>query len=246
MKISDEIRKCLMLIWLFFPETIYVKKIILGLIGLILVVVVAIWLFGREPKTMHVTDLPWQVEHTSTGATRVFGIILGQTSLDDASRHLNKVPEIALFQGGQGPESIEAFFGKTRVGVFDAKVVLSLDADSEILTQVAEMAGEPEPMPSGSWKRPVSEQALKTVLELPVMSITYVPSVQYEPDIVLRRFGEPSDKLQHNEHSEYWFYPNLGLVILLDTEGKEILQYVAPDRFGELRSQMLVPRPALP
>jgi hypothetical protein len=195
---------------------------------------------------MQVEDLPWQVEHTPTGSTRVFGIILGQTSLDEASRHFNKVPEIAVFLGAQGPESIEAYFGKTRVGVFDAKVVLSLAASSEILAKVAETAGEPEPMPSGSWKRPVSEQSLEAVIQLPVKNITYVPSVQYEPDIVLRRFGEPSDKLQHNEHSEYWFYPELGLVILLDTEGKEILQYVAPDRFEELRSRMVTPRPALP
>lgn len=222
------------------------KKIILGLIGLILVAVVAIWLFGREPKTMQVEDLPWQVERTPTGSTRVFSIILGQTSLDEASRHFNKVPEIAVFLGAQGPESIEAYFGKTRVGVFDAKVVLSLAASSEIMAKVAETAGEPEPMPSGSWKRPVSEVALETVIQLPIKSITYVPSVQYESDIVLRRFGEPSDKLQHNEHSEYWFYPDLGLVILLDMEGKEILQYVAPDDFEELRSQMVTPGPALP
>lgn len=222
------------------------KKIILGLIGLILVAVVAIWLFGREPKTMQVEDLPWQVERTPTGSTRVFSIILGQTSLDEASRHFNKVPEIAVFLGAQGPESIEAYFGKTRVGVFDAKVVLSLAASSEIMAKVAETAGEPEPMPSGSWKRTVSEVALETVIQLPIKSITYVPSVQYESDIVLRRFGEPSDKLQHNEHSEYWFYPDLGLVILLDTEGKEILQYVAPDDFEELRSQMITPGPALP
>lgn len=222
------------------------KKIILGLLGLILLAVVAIWLFGREPKTMQVKDLPWQIERTSTGSTRVFGIILDQTSLDEASRHLNKVPEIALFQGGQGPESIEAFFGKTRVGVFDAKVVLSLAASSEIMAKVAESAGEPEPMPSGSWKRPVSEQALETVIQLPVRSITYVPSVQYEPDIVLKRFGEPTEKLKHNEHSEYWFYPEQGLVILMDTEGKEVLQYVAPDRFEELRSHIEMPEPVLP
>lgn len=222
------------------------KKIILGLIGLILVAVAAIWLFGREPKTMQVKDLPWQVEHTSTGSIRVFGIILDQTSLDEASRHLNKVPEIALFQGEQGPESIEAFFGKTRVGVFDAKVVLSLAASSELMAKVAELAGEPEPMPSGSWKRQVSEQALETVIQLPVKSITYVPSVQYEPDIVLKRFGEPTEKLKHNEHSEYWFYPNHGLVILMDTEGKEILQYVAPDRFEELRLHIETPEPVEP
>ncbi len=214
------------------------KKIILGLVGLVLVALTLLWLFGSEPKTMQVTDLPWQVESTPDGSTRVFGITLGQTSLDTASRHLNKVPEIALFQGAEGPESIEAFFGKTRVGVFDAKVVLSLDADDELMKRVAQSAGEPEPMPSGSWKLPVAEKSLETVLQLPIKSITYVPSVQYEADIVLKRFGEPAEKLPHNEHSEYWLYPTIGLLLLLDKEGKEVLQYVAPDHFEVLRSSI--------
>lgn len=217
------------------------KKIILGLIGLVLVAIVVLWLFGSEPKTMQVTDLPWQVESTPDGSTRVFGITLGQTSLDAASRHLNKIPEIALFQGEEGPESIEAFFGKTRVGVFDARVVLSLDADTELMRQVAQSAGEPEPMPSGSWKLPVAEKSLETVLQLPIKSITYVPSVQYEADIVLKRFGEPTERLPHNEHSEYWFYPTIGLLLLLDMEGKEVLQYVAPDQFEILRSSIVMP-----
>lgn len=219
-----------------------VKKLILGLIALILVAGVALWLFGREPRTMQVTDLPWQIASTPTGSTRVFSITLGQTTLDEASRYFNKVPEIALFLGAGGPESIEAFFGKTKVGVFDAKIVLSLVATQEAMNRIAETAGEPEPMPSGSWKRPVSEQSLDTVIQLPVKSITYVPSVQYEPDIVIRRFGEPAEKTTLDEHSEYWFYPEKGLVILLDMKGKEILQYIAPDQFEELRARVMTPK----
>jgi hypothetical protein len=214
------------------------KKLFGGLAALILIAVAALWFLGREPQTMQVKDLPWQIEQTASGAIRVFSITLGETSLDEASRHFNKVPDIAVFVGSTGPESIEAFYGKIKVGVFDAKVVVSLAADAATLAQVAETAGKPEPMPSGSWKRPVSEETLDVVLRLPVRAVTYVPSVHYEQDVVLRRFGEPADKLRHDEHSEYWFYPAKGLVILMDTEGKEILQYVPPSNFEELRQKV--------
>jgi hypothetical protein len=215
------------------------KKLFWGLFALILIAVVSLWFFDWEPQTMRAKDLPWEIETTSNGAIRVFGITLGETTLDEASRHFAKVPEMAVFIGAAGPESIEAYYGKTKVGLFDAKVVLILAANPAILAQVAETAGKPEPMPSGSWKRPISEESLDTVLKLPVQAITYVPSVHYETDIVLRRFGEPADKLRHDEHSEYWFYPTKGLVILLDSEGKELLQYVSPSDFDALRQRII-------
>lgn len=220
------------------------KKLFWGLGALILIAIAALWILGREPQTMQVRDLPWQIEPTSSGSIRVFGITLGETSLDEASRHFGKVPDMAVFVGAEGPESIEAFYGKTKVGVFDAKVVLILAADPAILAKVAETAGKPEPMPSGSWKRPISEEALDTVLQLPVRAITYVPSVHYESDIVLHRFGEPADKLRHDDHSEYWFYPEKGLVILLDSEGKELLQYVSPSDFGAMRQRIMAQQQA--
>jgi hypothetical protein len=220
------------------------KKLFWGLAALILIAIAALWFLGQEPQTMQVRDLPWQIEPTSDGSIRVFGITLGETNLDEASRHFGKVPDMAVFVGAAGPESIEAFYGKIQLGVFDAKVVLSLAADPAILAQVAETAGKPEPMPSGSWKRPVSEDALDTVLKLPVEAITYVPSVHYETDIVLHRFGKPADKLRHDEHSEYWFYPAKGLVILLDSDGKELLQYVSPADFAALRQRIMAQQKA--
>jgi len=94
------------------------KKLFWGLAALILIAIAALWLLGREPQTMQVSDLPWQIEPTSNGSIRVFGITLGETNLDEASRHFGKVPDMAVFVGAAGPESIEAFYGKRVRHVF--------------------------------------------------------------------------------------------------------------------------------
>lgn len=214
------------------------RQRILGPLGLLLGALAMAGLAGCESRTLQATDLPWQIEHTTEGSTRVFGITLGRTNLDEASRHLDKIPEIAVFIGAEGPESIEAYYGKTRVGVFDAKLLVNLAVAPETLAQIADSAGEPEPMPSGAWKRQVSEQDIPAVLQMPVRVITYVPSVAYEPDVVERRFGTPAQRLRQDEHSEYWLYPEQGLVMLIDSEGKEVLQYVAPTDFELLRKRI--------
>jgi hypothetical protein len=189
-------------------------------------------------KTIKVEDLPWQIELQADGASRVFNITLGQTSLDELSRRLNKIPEIAVFIKNEGPEAIEGYFGNIRLGLFDAKFVLMLDASTEMLQRVANNAGEPEPMPSGSWKRVVGEQDIADVVNLPIKEITYVPSVAYEPELVEQRFGQPSEILVLDEISAYWLYPDKGLAILMNQEEKELLQYVHPQTFPDLKQRI--------
>jgi hypothetical protein len=214
------------------------KKAILAVVLVIAIALVVTWFTGNQPRTVKVEDLPWQVEVQADGASRVFNVSLGQTSLDELSRRLNKVPEIAVFVTNEGPGAIEAYFGKIRLGIFDAKFVLMLEASPEMLLRVAENAGEPEPMPSGSWKRVVGEQDIPDVVNLPIREITYVPSVAYEPDLVEQRFGKPATVLGLDETSDYWLYPEKGLAILMNQDGKEILQYVHPAAFRGLTTRI--------
>lgn len=214
------------------------KKVFLAVILVIITGLVVTWFTGNQPRTIKVEDLPWQIEIQSDGATRVFGATLGETSLDALSRHLQQIPEIAVFSTNEGPQVLEAFFGKTRIGVFDARFVVMLDAGPELLQQLAHDAGEPEPMPSGSWKQVVGEKDIPKVISLPVREMTYVPSVAYEPELVRQRFGEPAEILQLDESSAYWTYPDRGLAILMSEESREILQYVHPTAFPDLKQRI--------
>ncbi len=215
-------------------------KNVLVFTGVILLGAIAwIWLQGGEEKTMVVSDLPWQIEVFPDGSSEVFSVHLGKTSLDEMSRHLDKAPEMALFVGVDGPTDLEAWYGKTRVGVFDAKVVAHVAASQQQLVAFEQNAGDPEPMPSGSWRRNIGERDYPEVIMLPIDRITYIPSVHYETDIAEKRFGKPAEIISEDEQSDYWFYPEKGLVLMMNQEGKEVLQYVRPDHFDVLRQGIL-------
>jgi hypothetical protein len=54
--------------------------------------------------------------------------------------------------------------------------------------------------------------------------------------VILERFGQPAERIRVNEHLEHLLYPAKGLDIVLDSKGRELLQYVAPARFEALRA----------
>ncbi len=86
------------------------KKIFFLLFVIALLVAVYFWVDGGQKKTVKLTDMPWQIEHTDQGHTRVFGIELGKTNLWDLIKSWKGLqPEIGLFtskkqnrRGGKG------------------------------------------------------------------------------------------------------------------------------------------------
>jgi hypothetical protein len=56
---------------------------------------------------------------------------------------------------------------------------------------------------------------------------------------VTSRFGRPSERIRSSESVEHYLYPDRGLDVVLDSKGKELLQYVAPQQFELLREPLL-------
>ena len=46
------------------------------------------------------------------------------------------------------------------------------------------------------------------------------------------RFGAPAERIAGDQRLEHWLYPALGLAVVLDAEGREVLQYTAPSDFS--------------
>ena len=65
------------------------------LLGTLLLVVIALLIPGQpREKEIH---LPWQIRVSDTGESRVFGLTLGQSTLEDARRLFREEPEISMF-----------------------------------------------------------------------------------------------------------------------------------------------------
>jgi hypothetical protein len=57
--------------------------------------------------------------------------------------------------------------------------------------------------------------------------------------MITQRFGQPAERIKAGTTFEHLLYPDRGLDIRLDTEGKEVLQYVAPRDFTRIREPLL-------
>ena len=67
-------------------------------------------------------------------------------------------------------------------------------------------------------------------------NLIYIPAVQLDEEIIVKRFGKPIHKikLKTKETGWHYLYPEKGLDLIYKEEGKEILQYVLPKKFNAL------------
>ncbi|MGV6859097.1 MAG: hypothetical protein ACWA5X_08995 [bacterium] len=191
-----------------------------------------------KKHTMKVGELPWQVEAVGENKSKVFGIVLGETTLFEAMDHWKTQPDVGLFQSPDGKLRLEGYFGKMRLGVFDAYVIARLGATNEQMQRYFEVKITRKPMPSGDYKYELPEKELTEAHSIPISEITYVPSVAYTAELVEERFGPPTGKKTLGEGRSLWLYKDKNLALILDDKDKEILHYVTPARFDELAHRL--------
>lgn len=209
-------------------------KIPLSILALVALLLSAFSLLTPEPGPDVLeprTDLPWQVKVNADGGSRVFDIELGSATLAEAMAKFGGVEGLALFEPKDGPMKLEAYFGDVQFGPLKAKVVVGLEADDADLAALRERSTNREGSPSGDWKYTLND-APQLHLTRRLTVITYVPGTRnLDSDFFRARFGEPAAWLEENEHAVSWFYPQLGLSVLIDDEAREVLEYLPPRDF---------------
>ena len=73
---------------------------------------------------------------------------------------------------------------------------------------------------------------------LPVRAFSVIPTVNLDETTIIQRFGEPGERIVLSEKRTHLLYPKLGLDVMVDKGGKELLQYVAPQHFSRLREPL--------
>jgi len=179
-----------------------------------------------------VTDrYPWQINLLSNGHTRIFGVELEHTRVNEAIAQLGRRYKLALFENPDGGLSLEVYYADfTRSGL-SGRLVLSIDADDKELQHYKQTAMGKEKLLSGVVQYTLSEQSARQIDRLIVQSMTYLPYADLKTEIVVARFGEPAEKIRSHAKAEHWLYPDKGLDMILTEEGRDVLQYVMPARF---------------
>lgn len=193
-----------------------------------------------ERSASSAADLPWQIEIEPDGATRVFGLTLGRSTLADARARFALEPQVAVVAARDEAGSLEAYFESVRAGFVTGKVVLTLELSKDSVEQMRARAVKTEYMESTTRKATLAAEDRQLAERTPIRSIAFIPSTQLDEATILQRFGTPAERLRGGEHVEHFLYPAKGLDVVLDAKGKELLQYVAPRDFARLREPLAV------
>jgi len=198
--------------------------------GGVALMLVGLWLFGPAPtQPKRMVDLPWQIETFEDGTSKIFGIHLYKTKLNEVITKYGMMEGIALFVDKQGKMSLEAFFHKVQTGPLLAKLVVTLEAPEDEMKAMAERALTSESTAVGDRKLILAEADKGAQGQRVIKSLAYVPSYRrLDAPFFRQRFGEPASWNRIDEHTVQWFYPDRGLSIRIDDEAGEVMEYAAP------------------
>ncbi|PID47507.1 MAG: hypothetical protein CSB47_00570 [Proteobacteria bacterium] len=174
------------------------------------------------------------IKSTQAGETEVLGLSPGNFSLREFAEHFHELAEVRLFQKADGKLFLEAYLGKIRIGKFDARLVAELDAPEALLHSILKLGKDRKPTPNGYWQYNLNDQYLLDALEQRVWRFMYIPIADYE-EKQIAFFGVPGLVEKVTDTAEYRYYPEKGLVVLWDKEGKETFYYSSPKEFERLK-----------
>ena len=211
------------------------RKIGFGLL-LITLVAIAVAILSPGGRTVDPNPkLPWMIEVDVHGESHVFGLTLGESTLADAREAFQEQGKMNLFVSPQGEYAIEAYFQRLFLSGLRADLVLALDVGQQQAAEIFDRGLRISKLGSGARKVDMTTPDKEMLADAKIALITYLPATDLEEEIIRRYFGEPQQKISEKKSGIiHWLYPEKGLDIGVNPDGKEVFQYVRPSEFEEL------------
>ena len=212
------------------------KHAFLSVMGItILALFLGIYLSSLSERKVSDTGFPWQIENLESGHTRVFNLTIGESTLNDAEQLYKERAKINLFLSSQSDAVIEAFFSQVKIAGLKSKMVVSFDIPAEEIQAIYKRGERIATLDSGIRKVTLLDDDAQLVRQSVISSITYLPSIHLDAELIEKRFGQPAEKIKDTESDAiHWLYPNKGVDIALSETEKEVIQYVEPKDFNKL------------
>lgn len=187
---------------------------------------------------IRVTNLPWQITVVDPQTLHVFDLNIGKDTLGQADKILLSEYELAWFENEDQSISLEAYFLRVNLSGLRARIVLELDTEGLDMAYLKKNSGKPEILKSHAIKYPLDDLA-HVMSDKVIKSLTYVPKNSVDAEMLKRRFGQANEVVNADENTEFWLYPEKGLVIMLNHRGKEAFQYIPVADFERLRKSVI-------
>jgi hypothetical protein len=213
------------------------KKYVLGILGSALLGFLGVMLLMPPTIDDGTTRLPWHTRIDQAGHNQVFGFTLGETTLAQVREVFGDEGKINLFEtpGAGEPYEVEVFFEHIYLQSLRANFVMTLDLDQARLGEMYDHGLRISKLGSGSKKIKLDPTDVETLQQVPIRAITYLPQARLDEALLAKRFGEPSKRLTEEKTDiVHWLYPERGIDLGRDPDGKVVIQYVDPAAFPSL------------
>ncbi|MDH5484165.1 MAG: hypothetical protein OEY43_02925 [Gammaproteobacteria bacterium] len=189
-----------------------------------------IMVIGNRSPDQDASYTPWDINVLDNGNTRVFGITLNKTLLQDANQILSSFP-VNQFKIDPATQKryLVAHYNALNFNGLIADIDLEYKLTPDELNEIIKLAEQ-----DATLKLP--EKNEMKLLGTVIKAIYYRPSIDYNIDMLLKYFGQPESDERKDDKIEYWNYPSLGLKIILNHEGQDEFCYTptvitpAPDK----------------
>src|SRR5574343_893216 len=219
-------------------------KLALTIVALVIAALVVPFLLpgvGKQTGVDPNANLPWQIALDGQGGSSVFGLQPGRSTLSEARRQFGGDVQVAIIAKPDEQGSLEAYFQQVSLGFVLARVIVTLDVPEAGIAAIRERALKAEYMESATRKITLHPDDLAAADGMAIRAISVIPNVNLDEATVIERFGQPGERLPVAEKRVHLLYPEKGLDVIIDGEGKELLQYVAPRQFSVLRDPLGMP-----
>lgn len=193
-------------------------------------VAMVIAVIGQDRPLDDLDYHPWDVNRLDNGSLRVLGITLGKTTVQEANQIYASFAKTRLQDLSSASDThnhqLIAIYDELSIGGLIAKLQLSYQLDAKTLRNIFKSAKSPENNSSAKGQVVLHEIDKKdeiSLLNTPISSITYIPSIDFGEELIRQRFGQAIEELVINDEKQLWFYPDLGLQIYIYSN--------EPDRF---------------
>ena len=194
---------------------------------------------GKQEGVDPNSNLPWQITLDGQGGSSVFGLKPGVSTLGEVRRRFESEFELAIVAEPDEVGTLEGYYSAVSLGFVMAKMIVTVDLNNEAIIAMRERALKAKHMESTTRKITLNADDVAAVDLLPVKAISIIPTVNLDEATVIQRFGPPGERIVVSEKRVHLLYPQQGLDVVLDSDGKELLQYVAPRNFASLREPLL-------
>ncbi|MES9879665.1 MAG: hypothetical protein ABW185_02145 [Sedimenticola sp.] len=208
------------------------RNMLLGILAVTLIALAAAILLPGGRTVESEPKLPWIIDVKSPEKLSVLGITLGESTLGEVEIQLSEGAKVTLFRSIDNKYAVEAYFQRIDLSSIRADLVVTLDVDTATSDEMFNRGIRISNSSSGAKKVTLSSKDLERIKQAKISHITYIPATDLEEDLILGRFGEPTERLKElHSKTVHWLYPEKGLDIAVNPNGKEVFQYIRPAHF---------------